>query len=283
MDIKSLKNTSETSVEELKILQQAGVSQIIISDSETTPEKERYSIDIFIQIKEKINEYISGIPNIPETDLNREKKIFTYIYMKIAQNIIYDERASEACSLTGYGREMSENLINSASNLKGGLLKGSSLCSGYSEILRNILAEVGIKAKVISGGAKTRGEAINSYGPHAWNQVCLDGVYYNCDLTNDVDFLLECAKLPYFLKSNEELGEGERNRFFRYPPKYPDMVEEAKESVSDELQEKLINEQRQILELQKARETNSPQKKTTFMDKIKGFLGINKSKGDDER
>ena len=145
------------------------------------------------------------------------------------------------------------------------------------------MAEVGIKAKVISGGTKTRGEAINSYGSHAWNQVCLDGVYYNCDLTNDADFILECAKLPHFLKSNEELGEGEKNRFFRYPPKYPDMVEEAKESVSDEFQEQLINEQRQILEVQKARETNSPQNKISFMDKIKDFLGINKSKGDDER
>lgn len=284
MSVKTFKNTSEVSIEELRTLQQSGVSQITISDPETTPNSETYSIGNFIQIKREMNKYTSGIPDIPETDPNREKKIFTYLYMKMAQNIKYDERASEACGLTGYYRDAADWLITSASNLEGGLLRGSAICAGYSEILRNLMAEAGIKAKVISGGAKTRTDR-TSYGSHAWNQVCLDGVYYSCDLTNDADFLLECAKPPYFLKSNEQLGEGEKNRFFRYPPKYPNMVEDATESISDELQEQLINEQRQILESQKEKETNTPQNKTSFMSKLKDFLGINKNKdkGDDGR
>lgn len=277
-----IKNTSEISLEELKKLKEERVWDITIKDPETTPDESSYRLDTLIQIKEKINEYISGIPDIPKTDPNREKKIFTYLYMKMAQNIIYDERASRACNLVGYERDFADNLITAAGNLEGGLLNGTALCGGYSEILRNLLAEVGIKAKVISGGAKTLAEA-SKYGSHAWSQVCLDGVYYNCDLTNDADFLLECAKPPYFLKSNEDMGEGEKNRYFRFPPKFPDMVENATESISDELQEQLINEQRQLLELQSAKKSKSNFTPTSFISKLKNFLGINKSKGDDGR
>ena len=282
MSTKTFKNTSEVSLEQLKAMQESGTLYITISDPETTPNSETYSINDFIKIKQKINEYTSGIPDIPETDPNREKKIFTYLYMKMAQNIKYDERASIACDLTGYDRDAADWIITSASNLTGGLFYGKSLCAGYSEILRNLMAEAGITAKFINGGALTRGEGT---GSHAWNQVLLDGKYYNCDITNDADFLLEGLKAPYFLKSNDDFGEGKKHRYTKFPAKNPHLVEDAKESVSDELQEQLIEEQRQVLESQKTqtKTSSSPKKSNTFIDKLKNFLGINKSKGDDGR
>lgn len=97
-----IKNTSEISLEELhKIKEEGQISEIQIVDDNNSKQDiyyDRYSIDDLIKIKEKIHdEYISNIPQIPEDDPNREKKVFTYIYEKIANNVLYDEKAAYAC------------------------------------------------------------------------------------------------------------------------------------------------------------------------------------------
>lgn len=63
-----------------------------------------------------------------------------------------------------------------------GLIKGKSVCQGNAEIIRNLCAEFGIEATVV------RGKGIEG-GGHAWNQVQLDGVWYDDDFTTYQNYL----------------------------------------------------------------------------------------------
>lgn len=58
-----------------------------------------------------------------------------------------------------------------------GLIRGMAVCQGNAEIIRNLCAEYGIQASVI------RGKGIDG-GGHAWNQVQLDGIWYDDDFTS---------------------------------------------------------------------------------------------------
>ena len=158
----------------------------------------------------------------------------------MAHTVKFDESAASYCHLTGYDKEMTEHYIEEASNLEGAMLHGSAICAGYSETLRNLLAEVGIEAKVISGGQEHRGDPGN--GSHAWNQVKLDDVWYHCDITNDADYILEGLAAPHFLKSTEDC-----TRVKKYPPKTGVTLEETGESISEEEQYKLIEEARETV------------------------------------
>lgn len=193
------KNTSEITLNELNEFKEKNPAQIItIQNSNKTEDSYKtYTVDEMIQIKQRINDVISDIPqSITEPD--KEKKIFTYLYSKLAFLIDYDEFAASTVGLSGYDRDMTEKYRTTASNLIGGLINGKSMCSGYSEILRNVMSEVDIECIYINGDGKDKG------GAHAWNQVKLDGQWYNVDLTNDRDAIVENREPPSFLKSNED-------------------------------------------------------------------------------
>lgn len=64
-------------------------------------------------------------------------------------------------------------------------------------------------------------------GSHAWNQVYLDGKWYNVDLTNDRDKIVECRPCKHFLKSNKEF-----TRYDKYKVKSA-RLENCEESVQN--------------------------------------------------
>ena len=247
----TIKNTSELPLEKLYKLKEEGLSEIIVTNNE---EKDAFSVDVFEKIKIKIAEYIQNIPQVSENDSDKEKKMFTYLYEKIAKNIFYEEGLC-----IGYYADLSDRAYASIRCI----LYGKALCSGYSKILKNILSEVGIEALYISGGSEN--------DKHAWNQVKLDGKWYNCDITNDADFILKGLKLPHFLKSNEEC-----TRYAKYPCHDLSKVQESLESISDKKQEELIEEQRQrILKEEEIKEKNETENHSIgkgFIAKIKDFL-----------
>ena len=247
----TIKTTSELSLEKLHNLKEEGISKIIVTNNK---EKDTFSIDIFEKIKIKIAEYIQNIPQVMEDDPDKEKKIFTYIYSKIAKNIFYEEGLC-----IGYYADLIDRAYASIECI----LYGKALCSGYSKILKNILSEVGIEASYISGGTGNN--------RHAWNQVKLDGKWYNCDITNDADFILEGLKLPHFLKSNEEC-----TRYIKYHCNDLSSIQGSLESISDEKQEELIEEQRQRIlkeeELSQENKTENHSVGKGFISKIKEFL-----------
>ena len=86
-------------------------------------------------------------------------------------------------------REKDDELSITCRNLKGGLLNGKSVCVGYADILKNILGEFGIEAKVIVAYPDKNYEYYDEQDAsgHAWNSVFLDGEEFYCDLTWDAD------------------------------------------------------------------------------------------------
>lgn len=73
------------------------------------------------------------------------------------------------------------------------LLDGKAVCDGYSRVYEYLLSRVGVESRRV----------ITDLGNHAWNQVKIDGQWYNVDVTwidppsADFDF-----KFQYFMKSD---------------------------------------------------------------------------------
>ena len=144
------------------------------------------------QAEKIVDEIINSVPSYCKND---EFKLFTYIYVKVASLLEYDDYAAKLIDmhLVGYDRDKAQQyIINPASTIEC-LIEGRALCSGYASVLIYILNKLGIETNII---------AIKSN--HQWNQVKINGSWYNCDLTNDADFILSDLECPHFLKSNDD-------------------------------------------------------------------------------
>lgn len=62
------------------------------------------------------------------------------------------------------------------------LLEGAGQCQGYSEAFGLLLELSGISTRIVSGSAAG---SDGIYVAHAWNQVRINGVWYNADITWD--------------------------------------------------------------------------------------------------
>lgn len=71
------------------------------------------------------------------------------------------------------------------------------MCEGFSKILQQALKSSKIDCIYIEGTS-------DSKQPHAWNQVKIDGQWYNCDLTWDSDRIQNQRPLEYCLQNDEE-------------------------------------------------------------------------------
>lgn len=153
--------------------------------------KDVYSLEKYIEIIQKIDGYLDEI-NLEKSQTN----IFLDIYQKLANNIIYEND-----ELTGEPSERKE-----AHNIEGGLLEGKCVCEGYAKILQQVLNKVKINSKYITGNTDSKRDS-----EHAWNQVEIDGKWYNCDLTWDTPRIRENRPVDYCLQSDEEFINHYRN------------------------------------------------------------------------
>lgn len=115
-----------------------------------------------------ISTYIK-IFNCIEKIVNQNKKeelvetIYS-IFLDLANNISYDD--------DGVKNTKIEN-----QNLIGPLFYKKAVCEGYSKLFQQILSLLNVKSLVVSGcGRKVD-------GGHVWNQVEINGVWYNADVT----------------------------------------------------------------------------------------------------
>ena len=152
-------------------------------------------MDTYVAIKKKISGYVDDIKNNP--NLTEEQK-FMEVRKRITHSINYDFAALSA-------REGETDYYTSR-NLENGLLKGNCVCAGYADIMKNILAELGIESKYVEGTTDT-GEL------HAWNQVRLKGAdgqyhWYNDDVTWDA-YSASCHEdeYEYCLLNDEEFSK----------------------------------------------------------------------------
>ena len=118
------------------------------------------------------------------TDYDAVSTIYEYITSHVAYD--YDNVNNEAYHLqyTAYGA----------------LINGIAVCQGYAVLFYRLALECGIDSRLISGWGG---------GPHGWNIVELNDLYYNLDATWDAgttsyDYFLRCeANFPDHIRDDE--------------------------------------------------------------------------------
>ena len=232
-----IKSTAELSLESINDLIAANnVFEITIQDSKNYPRGKTYDIFQLLSIKRQMVEFLKDCPHKDLNNPNSEKEIFAYIYTKLALTVEYDDLAKEINHASPAFRKLyGSEFLDSASGLDSTMISKTALCSGYAETLRNLLAERGIEAKYMSGTSSpvAGSPEIRS---HAWNQVKLNGLGFNCDITHDRNFIKEGLIAPNFLKSNAHF-----KNYMIYSLYDRSRVEPATQTISNEEQSHLIN------------------------------------------
>ena len=187
----SIENMSLLNIDELdRLIQKINILYIRIPnhfECEHGKFRERYnySIEEYKELRIVVDKMIK---NIDKNALEIEK--FMQIYIKLGE-IIYD-----------FNENGEPNENPEAHNLKGALIKKQAVCEGYALALRQALECIGIECKYVEGYPH-KPESTKWEG-HAWNQVKINGKWYNCDLTWDADKIREGRELEYCLQSDEE-------------------------------------------------------------------------------
>lgn len=203
----NINDMSELSIEDLEFLNGYNINLISIEQDLTgakdnvhelhlgiiSNSKEKYDLETYIKLRKAVDEIIEGI-DVNSPDIQK----FLTIYKKLGSTISYDFSEEE----DSIDNPLSHNLV-------GGLLNNVCVCEGYSKILKQCLACVGIDSKVIIGYA--------SLECHAWNQVKLDNVWYNTDLTWDSVNLKENIELDYCLQDDVEFIDHSMESFIASP------------------------------------------------------------------
>ena len=120
-----------------------------------------YVVEDSISLQDRINEFSAAVSDIISqaggglSEYDREKFVNDYII----DNCEYDESA-------GSWRPMS---------VYGAVIDGKAICGGYAYAAQLLLNLLGIDATCVTG--KGREEL------HVWNQVKIDGLWYNLDVT----------------------------------------------------------------------------------------------------
>ncbi len=83
------------------------------------------------------------------------------------------------CVNVEYANDISDNLVYTA---YGALVNGSAVCEGYARAMQLLCGTQGIDCHLVYGSASNNGV---DYIGHMWNQVKIDGKYYNLDVTLD--------------------------------------------------------------------------------------------------
>lgn len=117
-----------------------------------------YTINDYKRILCRFDDILNQL-NI-ENRIDGVYKIFDYI----AKNVSYDDDGVK-------------HTLISNQNLIGAVFNGKSVCEGYSKFLQQMLSLIDVESIVVQGGG------IKEEGGHVWNQVFIDGKWYNVDVT----------------------------------------------------------------------------------------------------
>ena len=184
-----VKDFSYISVKDAKEFQtRLKVEAINIIDEEGLLEykkkKVKYSIEEYIEIKQVIDSFVQKA-EVYDTDLEK----FLCAYREIGMYLDKD-----------YNVDFAESDITNLNNM---LKERKTFREGYAEVLQNVLACLKIPSIFVKGTVD--GEA------HLWNQVFIDGVWYNVDLEKDKETLSKKGifrgRVEYCLVSDEFISK----------------------------------------------------------------------------
>ena len=205
--MENIKDISLNELEELK--KDYNIYYLQISSLHRLENAASMNLHIVYRYKKAIMKLIKGIDEkVPKNNPNREKIIFGLVLPKIIERTKYDEDAQKKyvekrnraiCRKIVFDKELNNN----PSNEMLGLLKGKCVCRGYAGIIRDVFNELGIEVNVIIGV-----ENNNYQIGHAWNQIKLDGQWYNMDLTWDLKYISYMGKSYWLLKDDYSFEKG---------------------------------------------------------------------------
>lgn len=125
-------------------------------------EDESQNAEIVYVVEHFISEYIK-----PEmTDFEKEIQIIKYLVATVDYDV--NELNND------------DPHINDSYRAYGALVNGKAVCSGYAKAFDLLAKSCGLSTTVVTGTAVN---SDNQNGAHAWNQIYLDGDWYNVDVT----------------------------------------------------------------------------------------------------
>ena len=166
-----------------------------------------YSFGEISAIIGKIEELTADIPK----DTDEANKFYT-IYSRLTRMTTYDHECIRMShdardrlrNKKNYGgREYNtyiKDIRKKAAGLYGGLVEGKAICAGYALILHQALLYTGIKSQYVCV------HSIEGNG-HAWNQIQIDGKWYNADPTWDSSTIQMQKKYKYMLLNDKVFEE----------------------------------------------------------------------------
>lgn len=122
-----------------------------------------------------------------EDELNK----FMTAYKLVGENVKY------AFNVDGEAER--ENVYHS---IVGAVMLNKATCEGYAEMLGTLLNMLKIENINVTGQNKYKGW---NEPKHVWNQVKVNGIWYNCDITNDAVNIQQKRKMESCLINNKEM------------------------------------------------------------------------------
>lgn len=134
------------------------------------------------------------------TDYEKMRAVYEFVIENTDYDIIHKKNDNHHLKSTAFGA----------------LIYGKATCQGYAVLTYRLLREAGVGSRVITGTAKYDG--MEEY--HAWNIVCIDGLYYNLDVTwddqngSEDNFLKSDSDFAYHIRDEQYATE---DFYGRYP------------------------------------------------------------------
>jgi hypothetical protein len=148
-----------------------------------------YSYDEIVSALEKIDDSMGQIlSKIPDGADELECELI--IHDALVDDISYDSEAAAE-----------ENDTAEAFGIYGALVGKKAVCTGYARAAKLLLNRVGIESRLVTGMSKNSG--------HMWNQVKINGQWYNLDVTWDdsvTDDGVLYSRYCYFNITDEQLA-----------------------------------------------------------------------------
>ena len=142
------------------------------------------SIDEYTSILSQLQKY-SKIANRGKNQLEK----FLIAYYLIGKNVKYE-----------FDDDGESSRNQNDDSIKGAVINKRAVCEGYSESLSQLLNLLEINNKCVTG--KSTGKLKAS--KHVWNQVLIEGKWYNCDITNDSANINDNRKFDFCLVSDKD-------------------------------------------------------------------------------
>lgn len=138
-----------------------------------------YSLQEYQEIIEKVKYFKEKVEENCKTDEEKVMLVITQLAFYIQYTSI----------------DIDSDDLTPVSDFYASIGKGEAVCVGYAIAFWKVLTELQIPCHIMLGTVPRRGK---NWG-HAWNQVCINGAWYNIDLT----WFSETHSIDHLLKDDQ--------------------------------------------------------------------------------